>query len=163
MCERERERVRASESACASFSVKFQFWRKMLQSVSGLIWTIFLLASSECRRRRRHQQLLQQQLASSCWCRYLLDRFDYCVFKLVLPTFEPISRQWIVVAFKCYCTPSFCFDSVQFRFVLYDTSSDPHVNVARHIKVFFAKQFIHFIKRDTKNTENKSLHTFNKC
>ena len=27
---------------------------------------------------------------------------------------------------------------------------------------FFAKQFIHFIKRDTKNTENKSLHTFNK-
>ena len=30
-------------------------------------------------------------------------------------------------------------------------------------EVFFAKQFIHFIKRDTKSTENKSLHTFNKC
>ena len=29
--------------------------------------------------------------------------------------------------------------------------------------IFFAKQLIHFIKRDTKNTENKSLHTFNKC
>ena len=28
---------------------------------------------------------------------------------------------------------------------------------------FFAKQFINFQKRDTKNTENKSLHTFNKC
>ena len=27
---------------------------------------------------------------------------------------------------------------------------------------FFAKQFIHFIKRDTNSTENKSLHTFNK-
>ena len=27
---------------------------------------------------------------------------------------------------------------------------------------FFVKQFIHFQKRDTKNTENKSLHTFNK-
>ena len=27
---------------------------------------------------------------------------------------------------------------------------------------FFAKQFIHFIKRDTKSTTNKSLHTFNK-
>ena len=27
---------------------------------------------------------------------------------------------------------------------------------------FFAKQFIHFIKRDTNNTENKSLHIFNK-
>ena len=29
--------------------------------------------------------------------------------------------------------------------------------------LFFAKQFIHFIKQDTNNTENKSLHTFNKC
>ena len=29
-------------------------------------------------------------------------------------------------------------------------------------QIFFAKQFINFQKRDTKNTENKSLHTFNK-
>ena len=29
-------------------------------------------------------------------------------------------------------------------------------------KFFFAKQFINFQKRDTENTTNKSLHTFNK-
>ena len=34
--------------------------------------------------------------------------------------------------------------------------------VIRQEVIFFAKQFINFQKRDTKNTINKSLHTFNK-
>ena len=37
------------------------------------------------------------------------------------------------------------------------------VKQVEKVTFFFAKQFIHFQKRDTKNTENKSLHTFNKC
>ena len=37
------------------------------------------------------------------------------------------------------------------------------VFVCLAIITFFAKQFIHFQKRDTKNAEIKSLHTFNKC
>ena len=40
---------------------------------------------------------------------------------------------------------------------------DATVQLVLFDNVFFAKQFIHSIKRDTNNTENKSLHTSNKC
>ena len=48
-----------------------------------------------------------------------------------------------------------------------DAVPDQHVQVLVHLHQdldnFFAKQFIHSKKGTQSNTENKSLHTFNKC